>query len=1062
MANAKEYPVRFTPRGLSDAWDATDTFVGACRYLTNLIFAQTDPELVIARPGVGSGIVNLDDPNALIWGSFTWGTGNWSSGFLGATFISVQVAIGNLVYGMVSCTIYGAYDVPFCYDLNADQFIPVSGSNAGNLPASPAVSGDWVPPTMAVIGDQIIVTHPGYSALPINATLTASISGSELIVTVVTGTLVLGSNISGTDVPAGTVINGFIVGSGTFGGAGTYTLNNTVVDGVASESMTASSFAYFGVINIGNPQAPYYYATNTGIFPLPSVPAAVTNFNNRAYFACANSAYFSDVLFPTQMTNAGQALTLGDPTPIQGFCGLPIETTTSGVVGALIVFKEFQIWQITGDEAITGTLAQDFLSLTGGTKAPRSIVQTPVGTIFAGFDGPYFVSPLGQVLPLTNSSNSLVPDIQRPFQNIIDPSRAAAAFTGSIYRICMQTVIDGVEGGFDYWFDVTKRRWSGPHSFQYDCATQAGNYFVISGAENGPTLWASQYIPSLSSVYNDNGVALSVFLQSSMLPKTSNINQKQVIESTIELSTASASLDYTINSIDDHDQTLGTADITILTPLPTWGSFTWGDGSLWSQSNIQPWTYQVPWPAPLVFKKLAYQVSATSSYNLAIGTIFSKYRDCGYTNVIGPWSYVAPSPAPAVPAAPQNLTAVGENLETVESWTNVYNATSYNLYWSLTPGAGVSGTKISGITETTYTQTGLTNDVTYYYVVTAVNAAGESGPSNQASATPIFSSLYVSVYPVNVYGSIYSFGRLSNGQLSPTSPASTLCGPAPGLMVTTPDGLYVYSVDSSGYIYQFSRNVGTAVLTPLPAASITTPGNSGISIHPSGNYVYTFGGNEVYTYTVSENGNLVELSSVSCGAASGYVAVHPTGNFLYVVGGQDIFQFAISDTGVLSALDPPYVNQYLGCNGIAVTPNGNYLYSLGTSDGVGSVFQYNISENGTISIAGTPIACGSEIYFIAISPNGNNLYVPNQDNGTVVQYSIGSDGTLAALSPATVACGTLPKIPAFSPDGKYFYVGEVDSGLVYQFSCGTNGTLSELTPFTVGTDSTSITGIAIH
>jgi hypothetical protein len=73
--------------------------------------------------------------------------------------------------------------------------------------------------------------------------------------------------------------------------------------------MTATSSAYFGVINIANPASPYYFATNTGIFPLPSVPVAVSNFNNRAYFACSNTSYFSDPLFPTQMTNAGQALT---------------------------------------------------------------------------------------------------------------------------------------------------------------------------------------------------------------------------------------------------------------------------------------------------------------------------------------------------------------------------------------------------------------------------------------------------------------------------------------------------------------------------------------------------------------------------------------------------------------------------------------------------------------------------------------------------------------------------------------------------------------------------------
>jgi len=90
---------------------------------------------------------------------------------------------------------------------------------------------------------------------------------------------------------------------------------------------------------------------------------------------------------------------------------------------------------------------------------------------------------------------------------------------------------------------------------------------------------------------------------------------------------------------------------------------------------------------------------------------------------------------PTVPAAPTGVAATGGTNQVTISWAAVSNATSYNIYWSTTTGVTTAtGTKITGVSSP-YVQTGLTASTTYYYIVTAVNSAGESPPSSQVSAT---------------------------------------------------------------------------------------------------------------------------------------------------------------------------------------------------------------------------------------------------------------------------------------------------------------------------------------
>ncbi|MGB2636522.1 MAG: glycoside hydrolase family 44 protein [Candidatus Acidiferrum sp.] len=86
------------------------------------------------------------------------------------------------------------------------------------------------------------------------------------------------------------------------------------------------------------------------------------------------------------------------------------------------------------------------------------------------------------------------------------------------------------------------------------------------------------------------------------------------------------------------------------------------------------------------------------------------------------------------PPTPANLQATAGNAQVSLAWSASTGTTSYNVKRATTSGGPY--TKISSPTTANYTDTGLTNGSKYFYVVSAVNSAGQSASSNQASATP--------------------------------------------------------------------------------------------------------------------------------------------------------------------------------------------------------------------------------------------------------------------------------------------------------------------------------------
>ncbi len=87
------------------------------------------------------------------------------------------------------------------------------------------------------------------------------------------------------------------------------------------------------------------------------------------------------------------------------------------------------------------------------------------------------------------------------------------------------------------------------------------------------------------------------------------------------------------------------------------------------------------------------------------------------------------------PPAPGGLTASPGNAEVFLSWTAPSSATGYNVKCSTTNGGPYSiiGTNLNALN---FTNTGLSNGTIYYFVVSAVNTAGESTNSAQVAVAP--------------------------------------------------------------------------------------------------------------------------------------------------------------------------------------------------------------------------------------------------------------------------------------------------------------------------------------
>jgi fibronectin type 3 domain-containing protein len=275
------------------------------------------------------------------------------------------------------------------------------------------------------------------------------------------------------------------------------------------------------------------------------------------------------------------------------------------------------------------------------------------------------------------------------------------------------------------------------------------------------------------------------------------------------------------------------------------------------------------------------------------------------------------TPAP-LPPAPTGLVATAADSQVALTWNAVAGAASYNVYESTTSGGPYAN--IASPASASYTATGLTDGTTYYFVVTAVDSAGESAQSIQAYATP---------------ATIVSMGTLTT--------------------YTQTTG------DNTSLIFNLPSNFPTR--TTLSYTITANNGNDTVNVNTSGNNTFTFGtgtdtinslgtGNDTMTIGTSAT-EYTNFNAVSIHYASSSVA--PGGNTITVYGsGNDIINLpadngdnTITVTG--NGNDSVYVNN--GTNKITMTNTSSLVTDIVlVGQGANTINLLNTVGTDTISI----------------------------------------------------------------------------------------------------------------
>ena len=343
-----------------------------------------------------------------------------------------------------------------------------------------------------------------------------------------------------------------------------------------------------------------------------------------------------------------------------------------------------------------------------------------------------------------------------------------------------------------------------------------------------------------------------------------------------------------------------------------------------------------------------------------------------------------------------------------------------------------------------------------------------------AAATPSHTSQVVGHVYVddNTAGvnTIAAFDRHADGSLTaePGSPftaggAGTGSGLASqGAIQLSSDRRFVIAVDPGSNEISVLRIEWNGALRLVPNGVVPSGGAMPVSVAVHGDVVYVANagpGDTNYSgFRLSDWGVLRPIPGATIALPSdaqpGDVLFNADGTRLVGtrVGSSQIDSFTIDYSGrAVAAPGSPFPAQGLGPFGSEFRPTDpdqlfvSNAHNVGA--GTGTVSAFNDGPHGTLTpIGSSPFGDGQTApCWVEISHDGRYLFTVNTASGSLSQYAIGRDGTLALLGSTPIrGSGGVGAVDArLSPDGRWLFVDESAARAVGAFAVE-GGSLTEL------------------